>query len=41
MSEKKELMEKTNPIFNTDKTVLLHFCIAGDKDAVMLAKSSA
>ncbi len=38
MEEKKDLREQTNPIFNTAKSVLPHFCIAGDKDAPILAK---
>lgn len=38
MDNKQELREKTNPIFNTAKSMLLHLCIAGDKDAPVLAK---
>lgn len=38
MSEKQDLREQTNPIFNTAKSMLLHLCIAGDKDAPILAK---
>ncbi len=38
MEEKKDLREQTNPIFNTAKSMLLHFCIAGDEDAPILAK---
>ncbi len=38
MDNEKELREQTNPIYNTAKAVLLHYCIAGDKDAPILAK---
>ena len=38
MEEKKDLREQTNPIFNTAKSMLLHLCIAGDKDAPVLAE---
>ncbi len=38
MEEKQDLREQTNPIYNTAKAVLLHYCIAGDKDAPVLAK---
>ena len=38
MSEQKDLREQTNPIFNTAKAMLLHYCIAGDPDAPALAK---
>ena len=38
MDNEKELREQTNPIYNTAKAVLLHFCIAGDKDAPVLAE---
>ena len=38
MNEQQDLREKTNPIFNTAKAVLLHLCIAGDPDAPLLAK---
>ena len=38
MGEKQDLREQTNPIYNTAKAVLLHFCIAGDEDAPVLAK---
>ena len=38
MSEKEDLREQTNPVFNTAKAMLLHYCIAGDPDAPALAK---
>ena len=38
MSEQKDVREQTNPIFNTAKAMLLHYCIAGDPDAPALAK---
>ncbi len=38
MGEKQDLREQTNPIFNTAKSMLLHLCIAGDKDAPILAE---
>ena len=38
MGEKQDLREETNPIFNTAKSILLLLCIAGDRDAPILAE---
>ena len=38
MDKKQDLREQTNPVFNTAKSMLLHLCIAGDKDAAVLAE---
>ncbi len=39
MNDNQSLNERTNPVFNTEKSALMNLCFAGDEDAKLMAKA--